>query len=215
MAAITLLGRDRQVFEARVGLEMESTPRDLAFCNWTIQTPSVVTVIEDTLADPRVSSHALVQGPPGVRFYAAAPLTLSGVTIGALCVMDTEPVKPTPDKVDALQRLARDVVLNLDSRFFRRGAKPQSHPVVPPPESKAEARGHVLAVDDSEVVLLLLVSQLEVAGFSVHGVASGSAALAAAERQLFDAVVLDIQMEGMSGSPSRPRLQPARGAPVP
>ncbi len=60
-------------------------------------------------------------------------------------------------------------------------------------------RGRVLAVDDSQVLLELLVAQLESEGFSVAAVDSGFAALEAVGAEDFDAVILDVQMPGMDG----------------
>jgi two-component system chemotaxis response regulator CheY len=60
-------------------------------------------------------------------------------------------------------------------------------------------RGRVLAVDDSFVMRELVTASLEAAGYSVEAVASGLAALAAAERERFDAVILDVDMPGMDG----------------
>ena len=61
------------------------------------------------------------------------------------------------------------------------------------------SRGRILAVDDSHVLLEVLVAQLESEGFSVCGVDSGFAALEAAGDQDFDAVILDVHMQGMDG----------------
>jgi CheY-like chemotaxis protein len=61
------------------------------------------------------------------------------------------------------------------------------------------SRGRVLAVDDSSVIRELLIASLEAAGYSVEAVASGDAALAAASRESFDAVILDVDMPGIDG----------------
>jgi two-component system chemotaxis response regulator CheY len=60
-------------------------------------------------------------------------------------------------------------------------------------------RGRVLAVDDSFVMRELVTVSLEAAGYSVETVASGDAALLAAARERFDAVILDVDMPGMDG----------------
>jgi CheY-like chemotaxis protein len=60
-------------------------------------------------------------------------------------------------------------------------------------------RGRVLAVDDSVVMRELVTASLEAAGYSVEAVASGNAALLAAAREAFDAVILDVDMPGMDG----------------
>lgn len=65
--------------------------------------------------------------------------------------------------------------------------------------STPHPRGRVLAVDDSSVILELLTASLEAAGYSVEAVGSGAAALAAAWRESFDAVILDVDMPGIDG----------------
>ena len=63
----------------------------------------------------------------------------------------------------------------------------------------SHSRGRVLAVDDSSVIRELLIASLEAAGYSVEAVDSGQAALAAASREFFDAVILDVDMPGIDG----------------
>ena len=66
-------------------------------------------------------------------------------------------------------------------------------PIEPP------LRGRVLAVDDSPVMRLLVTASLEAVGYSVEAVGSGFAALAAAQMEPFDAVILDVDMPDMDG----------------
>ena len=65
--------------------------------------------------------------------------------------------------------------------------------------SSLPSRGRVLAVDDSSVIREILIASLEAAGYSVEAVATGQAALAAASRESFDAVILDVDMPGIDG----------------
>jgi len=65
--------------------------------------------------------------------------------------------------------------------------------------SSLPRRGRVLAVDDSSVIREILIASLEAAGYSVEAVATGHAALAAASREAFDAVILDVDMPGIDG----------------
>jgi DNA-binding response OmpR family regulator len=65
--------------------------------------------------------------------------------------------------------------------------------------SSFPSRGRVLAVDDSSVIREILIASLEAAGYSVEAVATGQAALVAASRETFDAVILDVDMPGMDG----------------
>ena len=57
----------------------------------------------------------------------------------------------------------------------------------------------VLVVEDDSVVLGLLVKILTEAGYQVTGVPSGEAALGELDKQLFDAVLLDLNLPGVQG----------------
>ena len=57
----------------------------------------------------------------------------------------------------------------------------------------------VLVVEDDSVVLGLLVKVLAEAGYEVTGVGSGEAALTELDKQLFDAVLLDLNLPGVQG----------------
>jgi CheY-like chemotaxis protein len=54
-------------------------------------------------------------------------------------------------------------------------------------------------VDDSDVIRLLLQASLEQLGYSVATADNGTAALQAAERERFDAIILDVGMPGLDG----------------
>lgn len=91
IALISLVDEDRQWFKSRVGLACTQTPRSMAFCDVSIQTPGV-TVIPDALLDARFANNPLVLGEPYMRFYAGAPLlTPQGEALGTLCVIDRAP----------------------------------------------------------------------------------------------------------------------------
>ena len=88
IALVTLAGKDGGSFVAKVGLEAEGTSREISFCTHTIAGDGVFTVA-DACKDPRFSDNPLVQGEPGIRFYAGTPLVTSlGQPIGALCIID-------------------------------------------------------------------------------------------------------------------------------
>lgn len=91
MAIISLVDESRQWFKAQVGMSVCETARDVSLCGHAILTPATM-VVSDTLLDPRFADNPLVVGEPFVRFYAGAPLRLSGgPVVGTLCLMDRRP----------------------------------------------------------------------------------------------------------------------------
>lgn len=75
IALISLMGKEEQFFKARVGLSLESTPKEHAFCGHVVSSEQAM-VIHDTLNDRRFMENPLVTGDPHIRFYAGVPLIL-------------------------------------------------------------------------------------------------------------------------------------------
>lgn len=91
VALLTLLTPTRQWFKSRYGLDMVETPRDWAFCNYTILQKGIM-VAEDLATDRRFEENPAVSGELGFRFYAGCPVVdPDGFTLGSLCVIDTKP----------------------------------------------------------------------------------------------------------------------------
>lgn len=116
IALITLVDEDRQWFKSKVGMNHESTPRDVAFCAHALLSPDILQ-IPDALADARFADNPLVTGELGIRFYAGAPLiTPEGHRLGTLCVIDRVPRRLTAKQAQALQVLSRHVMTQLQLR---------------------------------------------------------------------------------------------------
>ena len=123
ISLVSLIDADRQWFKARRGLDVQETPRSLAFCSHAIEQSGLFEV-EDARLDPRFHDNALVTGAPNIRFYAGAPLVgAQGHSYGTLCVIDTKPRKLTEAQGDGLQRLARRTCDALETRNKRRRAE--------------------------------------------------------------------------------------------
>jgi signal transduction histidine kinase len=119
VSLITLVDKDRQWFKARVGMERDQTPRDQAFCAYTILDAADLTVVEDATRDSRFLANPLVTGDPNIRFYAGAPLVMSdGHAFGSLCVIDRIPRSLKPEQLAALAIIRDQVVREMESRRF-------------------------------------------------------------------------------------------------
>lgn len=94
IALVSLVEKERQLFAARVGLDVCETSRDLSFCAHAIKRDDIM-VVPDATLDPRFCDNALVTGEPFIRFYAGVPLrSPNGHMIGTLCIIDSKP-RPT------------------------------------------------------------------------------------------------------------------------
>ncbi len=123
MATINLITDVAQHQVATVGFDASVCRREDSMCAAVLDadTPIVVT---DASLDDRFADNPFVTGVIGhVRFYASHKLTTpAGVSIGTLCVFDTEPRVMDDAQVAALATLAERVVdileLSLRSRLL-------------------------------------------------------------------------------------------------
>jgi len=119
MARISLVDANRQWFKSAVGTDVCETSRETAFCAHAILRDDIL-VIPDAKKDPRFRDNPSVTGPPGIRFYAGAPLTThEGYRIGSLCVEDTIPREITATQLSMLSNLAAIAVDELETRLLK------------------------------------------------------------------------------------------------
>ena len=122
IAIISLLDSHRQWFLSRYGLNGAGapleTPLDISFCIHTIsQAEEGVCIVHDAQKDERFAENPFVTGEPHVRFYAGVPLiTLEGVPIGALSVIDRRARELSEAQIQTLKLLAQLTIQLLESR---------------------------------------------------------------------------------------------------
>ncbi|MDA0656363.1 MAG: PAS domain S-box protein, partial [Proteobacteria bacterium] len=115
IALVSLVDSHRLWFKSRQGLDATETPRDISFCGHAILAEEVF-YVPDTFEDERFVDNPLVTGPPNVRFYAGAPLSLAnGMKVGTLCIFDTQPRSPSEEDFQVLRDLADCVIKELDN----------------------------------------------------------------------------------------------------
>ncbi|WP_236203914.1 sensor domain-containing phosphodiesterase [Pseudomonas protegens] len=122
IALITILDDKRQWYRARVGIDATESPRSVSFCAHSIFTKAFLEV-PDATKDSRFNENPLVTGPPYIRYYAGAPLiTEEGLSLGSLCIIDTEPRQKLSSKESAMLSYFAELVMmrivGLRSRSF-------------------------------------------------------------------------------------------------
>lgn len=93
MVVVSLVAKDRQWFKCHIGLDACQTDRKVAFCNYTICGKDIFEVT-NAAENEIFRNNPLVIKAPYIRYYCGAPITVDGVNIGALCLIDTSPRPP-------------------------------------------------------------------------------------------------------------------------
>ena len=113
---ISLVDEYRQWFKSKIGLDVEQTPREIAFCAHAIlqKEPFIVT---DATKDERFANNPLVKGETHIQFYAGFPLiNPEGLALGTLCAIDRQPRRLSAKQEKAMQALQRQVMALLELR---------------------------------------------------------------------------------------------------
>lgn len=97
------------------GIEIDSMPREDSVCQYTIMDGDHLE-IKDLTKDERVNDKFYVTDDPNLTYYFGIPLkTDEGNNVGALCVMDTEKKDLSPEKIELLKIIAKEIVNRLES----------------------------------------------------------------------------------------------------
>lgn len=162
IALVSLVDARRQWFKSKVGLNVQETSRDVAFCAHALHKPKAL-IVPDALADERFAKNPLVTSEPHLRFYAGVPLiTPEGYPLGTLCVLDHVPRQLSDWQIEALTALARQVVTQLE---LRRNLASLAHTAVErkQPEKRRNQLGFKIRSGFALVAGVLLIT-----GFAAH-----------------------------------------------
>ncbi len=118
IALVSLVDESRTWVKSSSAFVLPDITRDDTICSSAVLSDDVLIVL-DTQKDQRFALNPFVQGEPGVRFYAGAPLlTHDGFNIGMLCLLDYQPRENfSQDQQETLVALAAMVVDELELRL--------------------------------------------------------------------------------------------------
>lgn len=115
ISLINLIDSFTQWSIATHGIDSDQMERENSVCQYTIMEEDHFEV-ENLSADERFTNKDYVTGPLNLRYYYGIPLKANnGTNIGALCVLDTQQKKLTPEKVELLKLVANEIVNRLNT----------------------------------------------------------------------------------------------------
>lgn len=110
ISLVNLIDSFTQWSVSNYGLEIDQMPREESICQYTIMENDHFE-ISDLSLDERSKSFFYVGNPLNLRYYFGVPLkTPGGHNIGALCVLDPTAKSLSPDKIELLKLIAKEVV---------------------------------------------------------------------------------------------------------
>ena len=118
VAYISIFDDTRSWLKSSYGLppNRPPRPRELSLCSPT-SCQSDLLIVPDLSQNPRYADLPAVTNPPHAKFYCAMPLiNPEGYALGTLCVWDPRPRELDADQQQAVRRLARLVLEQLESR---------------------------------------------------------------------------------------------------
>ncbi|MEY2408465.1 MAG: hypothetical protein QOF48_1135 [Verrucomicrobiota bacterium] len=132
VALLVLVDEARQWFKSKLGVAIQETPREFAFCAYTIMQRELM-IVPDAARDPRFALNPFVVSGPKFRFYAGAPLvTPDNRALGTLCVIDTTPRTLNAGQKKDLRALSRLVMTELELRRSLRTERRVKRPTIQP-----------------------------------------------------------------------------------
>ncbi|WP_243059248.1 response regulator [Nocardioides sp. SR21] len=167
----------------------QGRPFDLAVLDLCMPERDGMDLAREVSADPALSATALVlltSGPDVSQTEARA---------AGIAVSITKPVQ-----LSRLHTILQDVV------------SARRQPTADPAAPVGTGRGRVLVAEDGDINQIVATGMLEHLGYTVEIAVDGLAAVAALEREAYDAVLMDVHMPGLDGYQATAAIRRAEGA---
>ena len=111
ISLVSLIDENRQWFKSKIGLEVNETSRDVAFCAHAINEKDDLFIIEDARKDKRFFDNPLVTNDPYVIFYSGVVLKSDeDLPLGTLCVIDNSPRKLSDKQIRSLKTISKQIM---------------------------------------------------------------------------------------------------------
>ena len=121
ISLVSLIDSDRQWFKSKVGLKVNETSRDVAFCAHAINETEDLFIVEDARTDNRFFDNPLVTSDPLEIFYAGVVLKSDqDLPLGTLCVIDHTPRKLSDKQIRSLKTISRQIMNLLNYKKSQR-----------------------------------------------------------------------------------------------
>jgi signal transduction histidine kinase len=112
---IGFFDRERYWVKSSIGITLESTSDERDFFSVAVLDSGNAIEVPNTLIDPRFQTNMLVANYPSIRSYVAVPLIDStGLVLGSICVMDSNPRRLTNEQSVGLHVVANQVLTQLE-----------------------------------------------------------------------------------------------------
>ncbi len=106
IAFFGLIDGSRQWYKAKIGIEDDSSPRDLTYCQYAMLQPDDMMVVPDARIDERLARLPFANMQRPFVFYAGLPIKGSqGHVMGALCIIDYHFRELSNEQRDGLRAL--------------------------------------------------------------------------------------------------------------
>lgn len=115
ISLINLVDSYTQWTISNYGMDIQQMPREESVCQYTIRYDEEPFEVEDLSNDDRFKDKLYVKNHHSLRYYYGVPLVSNGFNIGALCVLDREIRKLSPEKEELLRIIADEIVYRLNS----------------------------------------------------------------------------------------------------
>lgn len=117
VSLISFIDTDRQWYKAKVGIDIREYSIKNSFCQFLLNNPNDLLVVEEPFSDQRFYNNPFVTQMNGIRFYAGAPLVSNrGNVIGTVCVFDFVTKRFTEKQRLALKLISKKVMRHLEIR---------------------------------------------------------------------------------------------------